>query len=71
MQNAQIQNRKLKVKEGFGRKNILIVTAQYIESFTITMAREIITKCGDKKSQVQMYHTDEASSDSQEELQIM
>lgn len=34
------------------------------------MAREIIMpKFEDKKSQVQMYHTEEASSDSQEEFQ--
>ena len=51
-------------------KNFLIVNAQYIELFAIAMAREIILpKFVDKKGQVKMYHTEEASSDSQEELQ--
>lgn len=51
-------------------KNFLIVNAQYIESFAVTMAREIIMpKFADKKSQVKMYHIEEASSNSQEELQ--
>lgn len=46
-------------------KSALIVNAQYIELFAITMAREIIMpKFADKKSQAKIYHTEEASSDS-------